>query len=353
MCRSRNLLPLFGLLLLVVPLAAQDPLELGPELQGSIQGTLRDAATGREVPEARVDLNSLTAGGTVVSAVTNSNGAFQLDSVPRGSYTIAVQHPDYLPFSQALRTDGNPIFGLQLVLTKKPVAAGQPANPAPAPAAPPARATGIPRAAQDAMNRGMDLLYVKSDARSSLGQFERAIREYPGFFEAYTQIGVAHTNLGDSADAEKAFRKAIELSQQKYADAYAGLAVILSNGKKFADAEIAARKAVELNPNDWRGHGELGRALHGLQRYQDADAPAALAVKLAPDNPTLQLLRSSIHLQLKNLPAMVEDLDAYLKLVPTGPDADRMRDLRAKVQQAIAGASPASQTPSPAPAPSP
>ncbi len=341
MRHSRNLLPLLGLFLLAVPLAAQDPLELETPDQGSIQGAVRDASTGREVPEARVDLNSLTGGGNVASTVSNTNGAFMLDSVPRGSYNISVQHPDYLPFSQTMNTDGRPVFGLQLTLRKKPVAAGPPATPAPAPAAPlPARATGIPRAAQDAMNRGMDLLYVKSDVRGSLGQFERAVREYPSFYEAYTQIGVAHTDLGDSADAEKAFRKAIELSQEKYADAYAGLAVVLSNGKRFADAEAAARKAIELNPGDWRGHGELARALHGLQRYQDADAPAATAVRLAPSNPTLLLLHSSIHLQLRNLPAMVEDLDAYLKLVPTGPDADRMRELRAKVQQAIAGASP-------------
>jgi regulator of sirC expression with transglutaminase-like and TPR domain len=78
-----------------------------------------------------------------------------------------------------------------------------------------------------------------------------------------------------------------------------------------------------------------------MQRYQDAEAPADLAAKLAPDNATLQLLRSSIHLQLKNLPAMLDDLDAYLKLVPSGPDADRMRDLRAKVKQAIDAAKPA------------
>jgi len=354
MHRSRKLLPLLGLFLFVVPLAAQDPMELGTQDQGSIQGTLRDAATGREVPDTRVDLNSLTAGAAVASAVTNSSGGFSLDSVPPGNYTITVQHPDYLPFSQAVVTDGRPLFGVQLALRKKPVAAGQPANPAPAPApaGPPARATGIPRAAQDAMNRGMDLLYVKSDVRGSLDQFERAIREYPGFYEAYTQIGVARTDVGDSDEAERAFRKAIELSQEKFPDAYAGLAVILSNGKRFADAEVAARKAVELNPNDWRGHGELGRALHGLQRYQDAEAPASVAVKLAPDNPTLYLLRSSIHLQLRNLPAMVGELDTYLKLVPTGPEADRMRDLRAKVQQAIAPSTPpAPQTPPPTPAP--
>ena len=349
MRRSRNLVPLLGLFLFVAPLAAQNPMEeIGREEFVSIQGTLRDAATGREVPDTRVDLASFS-GGTVESTVTSSSGGFFFDNVTKGSYVITVHHPDYLPLSEQVSSDGRRIFGLQLSLRKKPAAAGTPAvNPYPGASA---RATGIPRAAQEAMNRGMDLLYVKSDIRGSLSQFERAIKAYAGFYEAYTQMGVAHTNLGDSADAEKAFRKAIEVSQEKYVDAYAGLAVLLSNAQRYADAEVAARKAVDLNPNDWRGQGELGRALYGLQRYQDAEAPAAAAAKLAPDNSTLQLLRASIHLQLKNLPAMAEDLDAYLKLVPTGPEADRMRELRAKVQQAIAGTPPAPQAPPPAPAP--
>jgi tetratricopeptide (TPR) repeat protein len=337
MRRSRNLLPLLVLLLLAAPLAAQDSIEIETEESGPIRGSVRDAATGAEVPDARVEIRGV-AGGSLGSAVTGSTGAFTLDSVPRGDYTIAVQHPDYLPSSQTISTNGQATFGVLISLRKRPATAAQP-GPAPAPEEP-AASTGIPRAAQDAMNRGMDLMYVRSDFRGSLDQFERAIREYPSFYEAYTQIGVARTSLGEFADAERAFRKAIELSQEKFADAFSGLAVVFSNTKKYADAEAAARKAVALNPGDWRGHGELARALHGLQRYQDAEAPAEAAARLAPSNPTLQLLLSSIHLQLKKLPAMLEDLDAYLLLVPSGPDADRTRDLRAKVQQAIAAASP-------------
>jgi Tfp pilus assembly protein PilF len=356
MRRSRTVLAVFfflGFLLLVAPLAAQDSTAFPSNEQGSIQGVLRDATTGREVADARVELSAST-GGLLTSAASNSTGQFTLDGVPTGSYTITVQHPDYLPFSEQLSTEGHAIFGLQLSLRKKPGATGTnataaaPANPAapPAPvAAAPATRTGIPRAAQDAMNKGMDLLYVKADARGSLDQFDRAIKEYPGFYEAYTQAGIARVKLGESADAEKAFRKAIDVSQEKYGDAYSGLAVVLSDGKHFTDAEVAARKAIELNPNDWRAQGELGRALHAQQRYDEAEAPALAASKLAPDNPTLKLMLSSIHLQLKNLPAMLDDLDTYLKLVPKGPEADRMRDVRAKVQKAIDTASTARTTP--------
>jgi tetratricopeptide (TPR) repeat protein len=337
------LLLIFGPFLVCRPLQAQTSLEVIEEEQGPVRGVVRDAATGREIADARVTL-SATSGGMLAFDNTNSGGQFTLDGIPRGAYTIAVEHPDYAPLTQQLITDGRISFSVQLSLRKKPAAPGaSPAAPAPpeTPAAPPARVTGIPRAAQDAMNRGMDLLYVKSDVRGSIEQFERATREYPGFYEAYTQIGAARTALGDSAEAAKAFRKAIELSEGKYADAYAGLAGVLSNDKHFSDAEAAARKIVELNPDDWRGQAELARALHGQERYQDAEAPADRAVKLAPDNPTLQLMRSSIHLQLKNLPAMLEDLDAYLKLVPTGPEADRMRELRARVEKAIAALQPA------------
>ena len=340
--REWRILSLLALLtcFLIQPLAAQEGMDTVPTDLGSIRGVVRDAATGREVADARVELSS-TVGGSLSSDITGSTGQFSLDSVPAGSYTITVQHLDYQTLTQQVNTSGHPMFGMQLTIRKKPTAPGT-ASPEPAAeaAAASARAAGIPAAAQDAMNRGVDLLYVKSDARGSMSQFERAIREYPNFYEAYTHIGIAQTSLGNNGDAEKAFRKAIELSEGKYADAYAGLAVNLSNTKRFAEAEAACRKLIELSPNDWRGHGELARALYGMKRYQEAEAPANLAAKLAPDNPTLQLMRSSIHLELKNLPAMLEDLDAYLKLVPTGAEADRMRELRAKVQQAIDASKP-------------
>jgi Flp pilus assembly protein TadD len=199
----------------------------------------------------------------------------------------------------------------------------------------------------------MELLYVRSDAQGSLAQFEQAVKEYPGFYEGYTQIGAAHATLGDTANAEAAFRKAIELSQEKFIDAYAGLAVVLSNAKRFADAEVAARKAVELNPNDWQSLGELGRALYGLERYQDAEAPATAAAKLAPDNSTLHLLLASIHLKLEKFPAVLEDLNTYLKLVPAGPEFERIRGMRDRVQQVVEATPQAPQDPPPAPAPQP
>ena len=64
----------------------------------------------------------------------------------------------------------------------------------------------------------------------------------------------------------------------------------------------------------------------------------------------MHLLLANIHVKLHNYPALLDDLNAYLKIMPTGADADQARQLRDKVQQALANsqASPA-QPPAPQP----
>ena len=65
-------------------------------------------------------------------------------------------------------------------------------------------------------DKGRKLLYEKSDAPGAIKEFQKAIKEFPGYYEAYTQIGVADYRLKDPGTAEDALRKAIELSENKY-----------------------------------------------------------------------------------------------------------------------------------------
>ena len=86
------------------------------------------------------------------------------------------------------------------------------------------RELSIPRKAHDAMQKGLKLLHQESDHEAnyagSLMQFQRAIKEYPDYYEAYAQMGMAHMNLGDAASSERILRKSIALSDEQYVDAY-------------------------------------------------------------------------------------------------------------------------------------
>ena len=51
-----------------------------------------------------------------------------------------------------------------------------------------------------------------------------------------------------------------------------------------------------------------------------------------PDNPPVYLLLANIHIQRKDYPALIRDLDDYLRLAPIGPEADQARKTREHVQ---------------------
>ena len=188
------------------------------------------------------------------------------------------------------------------------------------------------------MQKGLAKLNGKPDYQGSIKDFERAIQEYPDYHEAYAQMGVAYLHLGNNTNSEQALRKSLELSKNQDVDALIWLATLLSNGDKYAEAEPLARKAVDLNPNSWQANSELARALLGLNRFEEAEKNAQAAVKLRPDNPLLYLIEANIHEQLQDGPALLDDLNNYLKLAPNGPFAGQVRQQKEQVQQELGNA---------------
>jgi Carboxypeptidase regulatory-like domain/Tetratricopeptide repeat len=309
-----------------------------------IRGTVRDAATFQAIEDVRVDLRN-PGGALVGSMVSGFSGDFEFDGLGSGEYFLVVQQPGYLPVNQEVQVNGMAIMGIQLELQRK-----QPEHAESPAATVSKRELSIPHKAHDAMMKGYRLLYQKSDAKGSLKEFEQATKAYPGYYEAYAQMGVAYMTLGDDAGAQKALRKSIDLSGGHYGMAYWMLAMNFSRSQRFADAEQAAQKAVALDQNSWQAQFELSRAQFGLKQFQDAEKSAAEVAKLNPDDAPVHLLLAKIHVNSHNYPAVLDDLNAYLKIEPKGPMADKVRTLRDKVQQSLASANaapPAAKEPDP------
>ncbi|MEP7344624.1 MAG: TonB-dependent receptor, partial [Gemmatimonadaceae bacterium] len=83
---------------------------------GSVIGDITDAATGRPVAAAAVQLR-----GTVRRTTSDLNGRFTLSAVPRGRYTLDVRRLGYTPLSQeGVIIDDTSAVRIHLLLTPSP-----------------------------------------------------------------------------------------------------------------------------------------------------------------------------------------------------------------------------------------
>lgn len=194
----------------------------------------------------------------------------------------------------------------------------------------------VPEKALEAYNKGIKLLAAQDQARS-VREFQSAIKKFPAYYEAYDKMGIVEVELKRDEEAEQAFRKAIELSGGRYAEPHFGLGVILCDDeKKFAEAETVIRDGLNIDPTDAAGHFALAWLLYSTNRLPEAEASARDAVFYAPNSPVTYALLVKIHLRQKNRSALVQDVDAYLKLDPHGPFSAKAAAARADAQRILA-----------------
>ncbi len=291
----------------------------------------------------RVDLKRFT-GETVQTSFTRSNGEFEFVGLNNGVYQVVIELERYEPVRENVEIQNGSKMGIMIFL-RKPVeihAAAQGPSIS-------AHQLSLPHKAQDAYQKAMQRLYDKNDAKGSLSLFKKAIAEAADFFEAYYQMGVAYAHLEQTGDAEAAFRKSVQISEGRFALSEVGLAALLSNNSRFAEAGPAAQRGVELDPMAWQAHFELARALAGQNQWDTAEKSAIEARKLNAEVAPLYLLLANIHIHKQNYPALIEDLETYLRIEPNGPSSAQARSTIEQVRKTMAQAKPAPPRPQPDP----
>ena len=152
-------------------------------------------------------------------------------------------------------------------------------------------------------------------------------------------MAMAQLTLGAPADAERSFRKSFELSDHTYGDAAVRLGGLLLDRGEIPEGEQTIRMGIQLRPNFWLAHYELGRALLTEKRLDESLVSAEQARLLAPNVPLVYRLLSNIHLQQRNYPALLSDLDTYLTLDPNSAISERAKEIREQIRQKVAAQS--------------
>ena len=329
----RRRLPLFLLLLAMGVLPGKSQNMPDRHSIFSIGGSVRDESGQYAMESIQVVLKQTT-GTPMTTMFTRDNGNFQFDGLGNGDYIIEISVKDYELFQQQITINGASRLGLSIFLARSAKAVN-PVNPALKNLSISAHQLSVPHKAHDEFEKGMTLIYLKSDYRRAITQFQLAIKDFPTYYEAYAEEGSAYYQLEDLSHAEEALQKSIDLSSGQYADAMFTLAAILTDTKRYQEAETVSRRGISVDASSWRGPFELARALTALKQTDEAEKNAQQSRDLMPDNPAVYLLLANIHIQRQDYPALIRDLDDYLRLSPTGPEADQARKTRERVQSLL------------------
>ena len=299
--------------------------------EGEISGTVLLERDKRPASQVIISLKSRVAG-VFRSVLTDLEGQFRVQRLPRGTYDIEVEEQGYEAVQATAHLDG-PSSKLVMYLRSKSRAIRQSDYTVSV------RELKIPGKARNELEKGFERL-AKNDPAGSLSHFTKATQAFPGYFEAYYHLGVAEMKLGHNVEATKAFQMAIDLSGGRYAWAEFEYGYLLCQEGKPGEAEKIIRRGLEVEDAAPEGHVSLGNALMQLNRLDEAERSAQEALLRNHNFADAYLVLSNVAASKGDYRTELQDLDAYLKLQPSGPASERVRQVREAVLKILAKSHP-------------
>jgi tetratricopeptide (TPR) repeat protein len=167
-------------------------------------------------------------------------------------------------------------------------------------------------------------------------QFERATQLYPEFAAAWNLLGEVHRQQKQPELAKQDYLKAIAAEPQ-FVNPYFGMAVLAVNEKNWVEVLKYTNEVLQLNRSAFP-LCHLYNAAANLQLGNLAPAEESARAFVAQDvdlrYPDTLLLLSNILLAKKDYAGAADELEQYLKLVPSAKNAIEVRAQLKRLRQA-------------------
>ncbi|HEX8872343.1 MAG TPA: tetratricopeptide repeat protein [Candidatus Acidoferrum sp.] len=271
-------------------------------------------------------------GGMETDCQTVQGGRCRLQPGSSGVYIVNFHQIGYADFSERVELVG--IFHAYVTITLH--AEGSPAGTTPAGDAPTGSVSvsevNIPENARKEYAKGVASLQ-ENQPDAAAKYFQKAVKLYGGYAEAYRMLGEIYLEQRDLPKAEASLKRSIEL-EPKLAAAYIDLGALRNQTKEYAGAEQALKKGLELNPDAAPAKYELAKTYWALGRWQEAAPYAEESVKALPGLAPARVLLGNIQLKRHDPAAALREYQEYLRLDPGGPMAVQVREAIAKIEAA-------------------
>jgi tetratricopeptide (TPR) repeat protein len=308
----------------------------------SIQGKIFFPSGRRADGTIQVKLTSLNS--PEITALADSSGSFTFAGLLPGNYTVIVNAGDQYEIARegiTIDSDlnltragvalnpGSRRYTVMVTLQAKPDKNNLKTGVINASLA------DIPENARAQYQKALDLIKT-GDLRKAVEDLEAAIALYPKFALALNELGVQYLRLGEADKAVEPLRSASKLSPDGF-NPHVNLGIALLETRQYAEAEAHLRDALKIGSTP-TAHMYLGLTLVRLKNFEEAQRELETAISGAGDSPNLAQAHrylGGLYWNKNDYRRAVDEFEAYLRLTPNAPDAERVRgtikELRAKL----------------------
>jgi tetratricopeptide (TPR) repeat protein len=171
----------------------------------------------------------------------------------------------------------------------------------------------------------------------AIAKFNEALVVLPACHVCYYYIGYANAQKQQYADAEAAFKKAIEMKPD-FVEAYNALAGVYNSQKKYDEALAISAKASEVAGAGGGGGNAAsiynqGVTLWNAQKFAEAKAQFEKAVALDPNMAEAWYQLGMANLNTGDMNGAVAAFEGYLKAAPNGPKAAEAKTIISQLKK--------------------
>lgn len=324
------------LLLTALPLAAQRGRP--PGMPGQISGMVHFKG-GVASPSSVIVYLESDMGEVIQQTTLTGNSRFVFRDLARTRYVVRARAPGYREASNQVDLTMMPMGSTLLTLNAE--------NPQASPGAPAGLGSTdatvtvgtllAPESAQREYVKGGEAL-TQNALPEALAHFEKAVKIYPQYYQAYHSMGTLYMDQAKWPEAEKTLKRSLEIND-KYAPSYAALGAVYNRQGKPAEAQPLLERSVELEPRAWQSHFELALALLAQDKAAEGEAQCRQAHELEPKVPLVHIVLGNFALRRRDLMTARQEFQHFLDLAPDHPLAAPVRQKLADIDKAV-GAKP-------------
>ena len=188
----------------------------------------------------------------------------------------------------------------------------------------------IPPTARTAYLRG--IADFGKDQEKGLLEIEEAIKIFPNYFDALNWLGKEYVSRRNYEKGYPYLLRAIDVNQRS-APTYYSLSYAFYQMKQYPAALEAAKATTLLVPASVDAQLLYGTVLRITGSFTEAETALLKANSLAKKmNAEVHWQLSLLYNRLNRTQDTINELEAFLKLVPDSPDKNKIRDMIAKLK---------------------